>query len=614
MGDNLEYLTVAPDIRCWEGVHISMLVTSILVFVVYVLGIPGLFAAVLYHGLKNNLLTDKSFMAKFAWLYDSFELEWVWWCMLIFVRRVVCAAVLVFAARDPFFQSILALMFLAAAIVMHFFARPYVVTWYDIMESTSLLSLSFTVISGLVYYTKDNHNINVDSWTGIFFVAIALQMGLAFGIFAYDVYLNRTASAALKVGKERFATLRETYQLRHFLLCQTLEKYAQPQVAPNAANGEARLTLEQFSEALQSMEDGQPREFKVWSSRQLFSQAEQLAALDHTLYANSLPAVWADCETQRQVNLGHLQQSVAVEFIEMIMRDGVRFMISSFKHLDINWSSTLSLAEVEPCWMSGMPDELSADSQRQLLKGFFSALAGKDQELEKAEVDQGLSELLKGKISVVTMLRDATTQEQLDGLWQMINDTLSALKGKTIRASFTPAKEMKRMTTLGRIGQMVNHSNKDSEPASIPVTSEGEDVTTYDPELRSELWNALSSSFRPSVMKDWIRNEPSNDKIAMLYELGQCLLDLDSASVEYQINLHNTTFKARFYNTLFDGFPYIVDWMADASEAELANAERMFEEMSDVNADQDNERLGILPDFKRQRQMPFQEEEESGDI
>ncbi|KAK3283075.1 hypothetical protein CYMTET_9218 [Cymbomonas tetramitiformis] len=37
-------------------------------------------------------------------------------------------------------------------------------------------------------------------------------------------------------------------------------------------------------------------------------------------------------------------------------------------------------------------------------------------------------------------------------------------------------------------------------------------------------------------------------------------------------------------------------------------------EMSDVNADQDNERLGILPDFKRQRQMPFQEEEESGDI
>ncbi|KAK3283073.1 hypothetical protein CYMTET_9216 [Cymbomonas tetramitiformis] len=221
-----------------------MLVTSILVFVVYVLGIPGLFAAVLYHGLKNNLLTDKSFMAKFAWLYDSFELEWVWWCMLIFVRRVVCAAVLVFAAR------------------------------YDIMESTSLLSLSFTVISGLVYYTKDNHNINVDSWTGIFFVAIALQMGLAFGIFAYDVYLNRTASAALK---------------------------------------------------------------------------------------------------------------------------------------------------------------------------------------------------------------------------------------------------------------------------------------------------------------DWIRNEPSNDKIAMLYELGQCLLDLDSASVEYQINLHNTTFKARFYNTLFDGFPYIVDWMADASEAELANAERMFE-------------------------------------
>ncbi|KAK3235125.1 hypothetical protein CYMTET_54644 [Cymbomonas tetramitiformis] len=504
MGDELEYLSVAPDIRCWEGVHISMLVTSILVFVVYVLGIPGLFAAVLYHGLKNNLLTEKSFMAKFAWMYNSFELEWAWWGMLIFVRRVVCAAVLVFAARDPFFQSILALMFLIAAIVMHFFARPYVVTWYDIMESTSLLSLSFTVISGLVYYTKDKHNVDVDSWTGIFFVAIALQMGLGFAIFAYDVYLNHTAFVALKVGKERFAAVRETYDRRHFLFCLALEKYAQPQdLGLGSADGGAGLTLEQFSAVLQSLEDGQPKEFKVWSSRQLFIQAELLAGLDHTRPANSLPAAGAECGAQRQAEVAHLQQSVAVEFIEMIMRDGVRYMIASFKHLDVNSNATLSLAEVKACWMSGMPDELSADSKQLLLEGFFFALAGEDGELEKAEIDQGLSELLSGKICVATMLRDANNVDRRDGLWRMINDTVVALRMQKKRPSKTRKRRASAFDQIGQIGSVINAITASQSVANRRITaaSEGEDMVASDAEPRSELWDALSGSFRPSVMK-----------------------------------------------------------------------------------------------------------------
>ncbi|KAK3255884.1 hypothetical protein CYMTET_34957, partial [Cymbomonas tetramitiformis] len=232
--------------------------------------------------------------------------------------------------------------------------------------------------------------------------------------------------------------------------------------------------------------------------------------------------------------------------------------------------ASLNAAQVTTCWMTGMPPSLGASTKMLLLEGFF-AFAGDDALLQKQEIDQGLSQLLSGQISVVTMIRNASTPEQRSALWSMIDDTVGVLKV----TQKTSGRQMKRRTTFGEMRSSFL-SNAAAVISSDVAPSGLEAAGDTDAEFRSEAWGALNGIFSPSSMKEWIRNEPTDANLIMLYELGQCLLDLESASTDYQVNLHNTTFKARFYNTLFDGFPYIVDWISDANEAELANAERLF--------------------------------------
>eukprot|EP00854_Cymbomonas_tetramitiformis_P003066 gene3066-3894_t len=98
MGDDLQYLVAAPNIECWEGRHIIMVVVSILALFVYVIGIPSFYAGVMHYGYTHDLLVSESFAAKFGWMYSAYELDWYWWIMMICARRLVCAALLVFLA------------------------------------------------------------------------------------------------------------------------------------------------------------------------------------------------------------------------------------------------------------------------------------------------------------------------------------------------------------------------------------------------------------------------------------------------------------------------------------------------------------------------------------
>eukprot|EP00854_Cymbomonas_tetramitiformis_P005868 gene5868-7067_t len=96
MGDEIRYLMADPNIECWKGIHIPMLLVSTIAFVVYVVGTPTVSFQVLRYGMAHNLFTDKEFMEKFSWMYEIYELRWIYWQLMIFARRGLCAAVLVF--------------------------------------------------------------------------------------------------------------------------------------------------------------------------------------------------------------------------------------------------------------------------------------------------------------------------------------------------------------------------------------------------------------------------------------------------------------------------------------------------------------------------------------
>ena len=51
-------LHASPDITCWEGGHIPLVASSIVFFLLYVVGIPVSLGLLLHYYKVNNLLND----------------------------------------------------------------------------------------------------------------------------------------------------------------------------------------------------------------------------------------------------------------------------------------------------------------------------------------------------------------------------------------------------------------------------------------------------------------------------------------------------------------------------------------------------------------------------
>merc|ERR1719230_2565531 len=97
-------------------------------------------------------------------------------------------------------------MILLVNLAMHFYARPFVVDELDIEKSCSLINLTFTVISGIVFYTKavdtvhnPVHGINTYSWTIVYFISIFIQMFVALNTCAWHIISLHNNSRAVRL-------------------------------------------------------------------------------------------------------------------------------------------------------------------------------------------------------------------------------------------------------------------------------------------------------------------------------------------------------------------------------------------------------------------------------
>ena len=59
-----------------EGPHLVLVVTSTLLIAAYVIGIPVVFAVLLDHGRRNDLLKSKEWLERFGFLYRRYENQW----------------------------------------------------------------------------------------------------------------------------------------------------------------------------------------------------------------------------------------------------------------------------------------------------------------------------------------------------------------------------------------------------------------------------------------------------------------------------------------------------------------------------------------------------------
>ncbi|KAK3242765.1 hypothetical protein CYMTET_47560 [Cymbomonas tetramitiformis] len=616
MGDDLQYLVAAPYIECWEGPHIVMVVVSILALFVYVIGIPVVFAAVLHYGYKNDLLVAESFASKFGWMYGAYELQWYWWILMIFVRRLVCAALLVFLASDPFLQATLALFLILASTVAHFFARPFVETQIDVMESTALLNLCFLIISGMVFYTKkDDENIE---WIVSFFAVLGAQMSLGVGIFAYEVYTAHVDKKAIQGMQNKLETVTIAYNKRHFTYSLAIMGMGKKQ---------KHVTSKEFAELLQNVDDSLPEGLRPMQANKLFRLGQSVQGVklgnettpdesqngsngakkpsddddfeevfEVTVAATPLPGV-------NTVAIDVLLQAVAIDFLDITILQGMRELSALILYVDKDGNSTLSKEEVMPLWGRCMPPELEKNLYESVLECFF-LLAGEDGELSYEEIQHSLDSYNKGRTNILKML-EKLDRVSVDRI-QLTLDELVAMLSKSEKkrddskvgnAALSRSKSMFNAAgnAIGAIGALSKSIITDNTPIG-QLLMQGDDAVDLKDDLMSQCEKMLSI-LNTGVLQAFIKEEQEDGNFIIFFELAKIVRDM-SRSSDPQIQIHGTSNESCFYNTFFDTFPFILHWMLEADMEQQKAALKFLESLCEFQKKHEDEEVTCESMFK----------------
>ena len=78
--DGTQMLLAAPSVVCWEGSHIVLFIVSIVLLLVYGIGIPVGIGALLAHYRKQDMLKDKVVLERMGFLYVRYEGPFWFWC------------------------------------------------------------------------------------------------------------------------------------------------------------------------------------------------------------------------------------------------------------------------------------------------------------------------------------------------------------------------------------------------------------------------------------------------------------------------------------------------------------------------------------------------------
>ncbi|KAK3271227.1 hypothetical protein CYMTET_20409, partial [Cymbomonas tetramitiformis] len=466
MGGDLHYLAAAPDIECWKGEHIYMLVASVFTFFIYLMGIPVCFALILAAGHQKGWLADTTFMHRYGFMYADYELEWTWWILVIMLRRFVCAFVLVVFQSNPFLQSTLALIVVIAATTAHFFARPYVDSQYDLMESSSLVNLCILVIAGITFYTLAD-DLTVMAWTCVFFATLLLQMAFGVSIFLRDVKNQNSTKKAQKSIEGYLLSKPPLWNCRHRTYSHTLRDLAKMGHAEGSMGRE--LSEAEFVQALGPLDDGLPQELSEENAQRMFLWAQQLeqlrTAVPRAVSSDSVSSApeQSAAGTVRRTETGApvprsegcltdeagdgkgekekrkrkrdtgirgvgltvpvtrkgdlkeppskppsvaahlLLYSIAADYFNMLMQGGVRGIHILYSQLEGAFS--VSIDEMEPLWSAGITNDAADPSTKRAMLECFVSLAGSGQELDFAGLHKGLMMFSGGELDVLHLLK-----------------------------------------------------------------------------------------------------------------------------------------------------------------------------------------------------------------
>ncbi|CAI5998850.1 unnamed protein product, partial [Closterium sp. NIES-64] len=144
-------MAAAPQIAWFSSAHIGMFTVSLLVSIVYLLGLPLFFAVLLLDAHASDALSSNLFRQRFGWLTERYKRDFWWWHLVTMVLRLVHALVLVFLQQDTRAQIVIILLLQALRIGSQYKSSPLASLSLDYLQAFLSLGHFFFTLGLLCF-------------------------------------------------------------------------------------------------------------------------------------------------------------------------------------------------------------------------------------------------------------------------------------------------------------------------------------------------------------------------------------------------------------------------------------------------------------------------------
>jgi hypothetical protein len=134
--DGTYTLIAAPSYTCYDAQWNRYLPLAVLCTIIYGLGIPALFAALLYHYRRKMRAQDAFITDRFGSLFTLFRRRWYYWELWIFARKA--GMIIARSVPFPIYQTIVGIFVLFFTLLMQVFSRPHKIPLNNRLEFTSV--------------------------------------------------------------------------------------------------------------------------------------------------------------------------------------------------------------------------------------------------------------------------------------------------------------------------------------------------------------------------------------------------------------------------------------------------------------------------------------------
>lgn len=189
--DGVQFLTADPTVECGTAKHKTMIGVSCLFIIIYVLGIPGYFAYILYYNTHSDTLKTTESLELHGFLYLGHRPGLHAWSLVMLLRRFFLCCFLVFLSQWPHFQLACGLVLIITAICLQYHFLPYTVAEMNRMDCAALLSICQYLIIGFIFIADNEVSRSAEDvlvgWL-LFTTILTMMLG------CYYIYVNYRAT------------------------------------------------------------------------------------------------------------------------------------------------------------------------------------------------------------------------------------------------------------------------------------------------------------------------------------------------------------------------------------------------------------------------------------